>query len=262
VNELDFVPDDWTPPEGYLSFLDALVAGESSYELEDFRRTEAKDCLRRAASLEVGFSTGEDMQEAFLLKRKASKLIGKEEAKDLFEVYLEEEKKAQDRMRSEWQRLDEVRDETREDRVNRALAAIGADPFEGFRNNMILAGVDPDITPTKEALLNRGTNLTPTFCPDMSSVNGWLLPNGDFYGCGSMEHVGLAQNILDMKGIEWEDAERKVEDLGWVKLARSMTGFHCIATKKPTKKQLNKLWDYSQKHGRDYEDMIIALPTR
>ena len=47
-----------------------------------------------------------------------------------------------------------------------------------------------------EAMMHRGDNITPVLCPDMTSASGWLLPDGKYYGCGSMEHIGLAEALL------------------------------------------------------------------
>jgi hypothetical protein len=73
-----------------------------------------------------------------------------------------------------------------------------------------------------------------------------------------MEHVGLAEQILatELETKQGTDAEQLAEDKGWIKLAKSFTGFHCLGKKKATKKQLTKLWDYAQFHNRDYETLI------
>jgi hypothetical protein len=123
---------------------------------------------------------------------------------------------------------------------------------------MRLAGLDPSALPSAEAMLNRGFGEKPGLDTKMESVNGWLLPNGKFYGCGSMEHAGLAHGLIDDEKVE--DPEKEAEKRGWIKLARSITGFHCIGSKKPTQKQRNRLFDYAQFHKRDYKELVSHLP--
>lgn len=130
-----------------------------------------------------------------------------------------------------------------------------------MRMAMKKEGFDPDAVATTDALLYRGSNITPELCPDMSSANGWLLPDGKFYGCGTMQHIGLAENILEteLEKSQISNAEKLAEDKGWIKLAKSFTGHHCLAQKKPTKKQATKLWDYCEFHKLDYEDFTYCI---
>lgn len=127
------------------------------------------------------------------------------------------------------------------------------------REIAVLLGGDPDDAPTLDAIANRGAYIVPSECPDMSSPSGWLLPDGRYYGCGSMEHIGLAASLLaDMPGA---DHEQSAESLGWVKISRGVGGLHIVCEKRVRQRQLDKIWDYAQFHNRDYEEIIRDLDT-
>lgn len=273
TNQLTLEDDDWTPPAGYPSFVDVLKQASAFTELENRREDEARQILRNAAKLTGHYATEEDKEEAEIHIAAAARLIGHDEAlAELAHICAEPEMISErsmfairpDHRGSRAQRLaalPEYKDIGLGFSSNNTLSSAAARAQETLRRMaMKKEGFDPDIVPTTDALLHRGHNLTPTLCPDMSSENGWLLPDGKFYGCGTMEHVGLAERILEGKKPEDTDAEEHAENLGWIKLARTFTGFHCLAQKKPTKRQLTKLWDYAQKHARDYETMIHSLP--
>ena len=47
---------------------------------------------------------------------------------------------------------------------------------------------------------------------------GWLAPNGDWYPCGYMEHLALADDLIG----EWSPhSEQTLLDLGWCEI-------HCV----------------------------------
>lgn len=54
----------------------------------------------------------------------------------------------------------------------------------------------------------------------------------------------------------WDEVKRDVMK----DICRAKLKLHKYIQKKPTRKQLNKLWDYAEKHGREYEVMIAGLP--
>lgn len=246
MNDLSLVDDDWQPPDGYPSFLDGIARGDHFAELLDLREMEA--CYQLGLAFDdAGNHIGMRRKEAVAEK-----------------------------MGEEW--VNERWNEMAVDRaVNRTVGSryegLGSAPkkpverkseispedllLHHMKVRMELAGFDSSQMATPEQVMNRGYDKDPVLCQDMSSTSGWLLPNGSYYGCGPMEHVGLAANLLpdDFGG----DPEREAERLGWIKLVKSITGFHCIGSKKPTKKQLTKLWDYAQVHGRDYEEMIESV---
>lgn len=276
TNQLTLESDTWTPPKGYPTPRDLLLQAAAFPELEDRRQDEARQILTNAAKLTGHWASDEDKAEAELLIAAASRLIGHDEAlAELANICAEPEMISEHSMFA-------IRPDHRSPRARKIaelpefkdiglgdcrgsediMASVAARAQETLRRMaMKKEGFDPDVMPSTDALLHRGHNLTPTLCPDMSSVNGWLLPDGKFYGCGTMEHIGLVENLLKDKVANLSDAEDHAESLGWIKLARSFTGFHCIARKKPTKRQLTKLWDYAQKHDRDYEELIRWLPT-
>lgn len=88
----------------------------------------------------------------------------------------------------------------------------------------------------------------------MKSKCGWLLPNGDYYGCEYTGHWKLADDLL-FAGKEDDnlpDPELKAESLGWIKISGAYA-FRFTAFKKPTQKQLDKLFDYCEIFKLDYQ---------
>ena len=87
----------------------------------------------------------------------------------------------------------------------------------------------------------------PTPTRTVTNHSGWLSPEGKFYACAVMGHVGLA----DQLGY----TEDEIEKLGWIKIS---TG-EIIPNGCPpnyfahgTQAQKNILWDYCQEHGKKY----------
>lgn len=255
VNEIDLVSDNWGPPKGwdYPSFAEVLERASKFPSLQDYQHDEGERLAIRAAELYVTDVSGEESEQIdFLLTRSRTLLGEHESADDLFDAEVERLKGEQGKF----------------------IAAANYDAplgsgSSGLTTHEILAhhqriqmelyGFDPSALPDPETVLHRGYNTKPKKASNMSSANGWLLPDGSYYACGGMEHVGVADQVLTEKGETFQDAEQAAEKRGWIKLSKSFTGFHCIGFKKPTKKQLNKLWDYAQHHGRDYEDLIRHL---
>lgn len=259
TNDLELVPDNWTPPDGYaLSLNDALAAAESLDALEDCREGEAFSLAQLIAKADLSWTHGDDAAERSSRYRRLVRLVGEDRASEMVATAT-----------AELDRLipaDAVMS-TREIAPSRRPAEIpdarpSLDPLEMLahhnRIRLELAGLDPAGAPSADALLHRGTNLPTKAAPDMASANGWLDRSGNYYPCGPMEHVGLASNLFP----DAPDGEQAAESAGWVKIARHMTGTTFLARKKPTKRQLARLWDYCQKHGHDYEEKIANLPDR
>jgi hypothetical protein len=124
-------------------------------------------------------------------------------------------------------------------------------------------GVDPEVIPDVDAMKDRGYGKEPKKDPKMKSKCGWLLPNGTYYGCGSMEHIGLAYELLKDKhpqvANESSDAEQFAETYGWVKITLGIGGFHVMCKKKVTQKQLDRLFDYCEVHKKNYEKVTQLL---
>jgi heat shock protein HspQ len=101
--------------------------------------------------------------------------------------------------------------------------------------------------------LEREKRPTPKPTKNLKWDNGWLLPNGNFYPCegGTMEHIWLADRL--------GKTENEAEQAGWIKLGKGMLGIHICAFKKPTKKQFNFLFDWSEfkkDRQKEYENFI------
>lgn len=254
VNELDLVDDDWERPSNYPLFSEMLGYADGHAELRERRVEEAKACLNRCARYALGFDFDEERDyrvqwnAAVHIMGEDAAIAALEEAKERLEDEASNAEKAL-RSREAW-----LTGSALVPSVEKA-AFIAKFTMDA---QMRMAGFEPSALPSTAAMLNRGYGSEPGLDPMMESVNGWLLPNGRYYGCGSMEHAGLAHGLINDDTVE--DPEKEAEKRGWIKLARSVTGFHCLATKKPTQKQRNRLFDYAQAHGRDYEEMIQRLP--
>lgn len=241
TKSLALEPDEWTPPEGYCpSLKEALKRGENYPELLRRREDEAWSYAR-----EEWAETRGNKRSTQAYFAKLTRLVGEEEAERIHNQVMHE--KAE-----EWTQRQRKRPDVKPIGIE-AAAQIAR---HTMAQRLEIAGMDASALASPEAMMNRGYDITPTLDERMESVNGWLLPDGKFYKCGGMEHVGLAARLLP----EAQDGEQEAERLGWIKLAKSITGFHCLGQKKPTKRQLTKLFDYAEKHGRNYEELIASLP--
>jgi hypothetical protein len=225
VNDLELADDDWQPDKDadYPSFYEGVARGDDWLENKNLRYGKAWD---------LAYDAWPDRKEVW---RKIRQLVSEETAIEIFN-------QVQNR---------------------RCVAAqVGtrsygiADVYENTRNQLIEAGITD--VPSVQAMIHRGSNLKLEVDHEMRSTNGWLLPNGKYYGCSAFEHIGLAENLLREYHSECEiqNAERQGENLGWIKIR---TGGFLSSERKPTKKQLNKIWDYAEKHKRDYETMIARI---
>jgi hypothetical protein len=150
---------------------------------------------------------------------------------------------------------------SRADRVD-PVTLLYAEAQANMQMAAAAAGLDFENVPSIDAMMNRGAEIECVLDEHMTSASGWLLPNGNYYGCGSMEHIGLAEALLKHTGSKVDhngNSELLAEAFGWVKISRSMMGLYVMCKKTPTKKQFDKLWDYSVLHKKDYEEMVQSL---
>jgi hypothetical protein len=272
VNDLELEEDNWQPPDPRYycpSLLTAMEQGEKWWELQERREHEA---YRYAKDNWWETRGHKDARMAFF--NRLVSLVGKEKAEQIHEevmyeyarsdshpgAYYANQQISQKRMGGE---VDEERGLPAPDRP----PALDPETMvaHAMRQRMELMGMDTSVLPAigkdmTERVMNRGMDKAPVLCPDMSSASGWLLPDGKYYGCGYMEHIGLATRLLEGKLPEGRDAEKFAEDIGWVKITKHLTGTAALASKTPTKRQLTKLWDYSVFHKLDYEELINSLP--
>jgi hypothetical protein len=104
--------------------------------------------------------------------------------------------------------------------------------------------------------IERGANLPAEPVDNVDSPSAWVCPRGRYYPCANMEHVGLAGNIVEKFWPDYDgDAEAHLEDRGWMKIAKTMYGFHVMCNRF-TKSQAAKLFDYCQHHNRDYDAIV------
>lgn len=245
VNNVEFQPDNWTPPEGYCpSIKEAMRRGENYVELLRRREDEAWQYARDNWHDTRG-------KKAAGYYARIVKLVGEPRAKQIHDAVMGEMSERSQEF------ADSLHAKEKSKRAGNAVIDAATMARHAMAQRLEMAGFDPTALATPEAMINRGYDKTPELDERMESVNGWLQPNGNYYACGAMEHVGCAASLLP-EGTA--DPEREAERLGWIKLVKSMTGFHCMGQKKPTKKQLNKLFDYATQHQRDYEEMIQYLP--
>lgn len=65
---------------------------------------------------------------------------------------------------------------------------------------------------------------------------GWILPNGDFYGCNDSEH-----SIIPLFHFGLQGEEKEAENNGWVKISRYEPFIQFI---KINNKQIKKVFDW------------------
>lgn len=272
TNELDFEPDDWQKPDEYPDFFTAIERAESAdfAELERLRKEKASDLLRNAAILTHPgrWSDSTIMSKTDEMIREAERLIGRTNAQELLDEIRDEIEPGVDFDEDEEigkQRVSRLLGGVPEER--QAFASSRPDPiaklYAQAQNQMaqaaLMRGVPTDAIPSADAIQNRGFDLKPELDPTMSSRSGWLLPDGKFYKCGPMEHIGLADTLLAESNPGADNLEKLAESLGWVKISHSITGFHVSCQKKPTRRQQTKLFDYAEKHGQDYNEITRRL---
>lgn len=83
----------------------------------------------------------------------------------------------------------------------------------------------------------------------ITSDTGWLGPDGRFYPCGYQEHIGVADRICRDRTIDAPLGERKLEELGWVKLAGRLGPFE--GERAPTEAQRRRVLDWCLGDGRE-----------
>lgn len=249
-NAFKLVNDNWTPPEGYKGFTQAIQQGENWQELQQYREREAWEVVKQYYDEVRGYKKA----MAGLWSR-VEKLVGPKRAEVIMNTAMHE---AAERRKA---LLGDCDDEERKEPSGPSymLKTLYAAAQQQMAENAILAGADPDSVPSADAMMNRGMDIIPKLDPKMESASGWLLPGGKYYGCGSMEHIGLATNLLKDEYPSEGNHEHLAEKLGWMKITKGLTGFRVVCRKKPTKSQQNKLFDYCQHHGRDYEKILQEI---
>jgi hypothetical protein len=97
----------------------------------------------------------------------------------------------------------------------------------------------------------------------LTSECGWLLPNGDFYGCSYSGHVYLAERLFEeILKKETNNAEDDGEKAGWVKIGRGfMDRVPFFLFNKITQSQQDTLFDWCKKHKAHYPKERIEYLT-
>jgi hypothetical protein len=225
VNNVDLLPDSWVPPEGYASLHEALQQGAHADELARYKEDHAWRLINEEWTSVVMSKEG----RARLFRGIAS-LVGEEKAERMLDQHVNE---LADR------HADAVRGRTLPDE----------DPVTKERPSIF------EIMPSPEAMEHRGHNIKPVLDERMESPCGWLLPDGKYYGCGSMEHIGLAATLLKDQVPRGKDAEKHAEDLGWCKVTVGAGGLY-VHGRKLTARQRTKLFDYGEVHKRDMKKKL------
>lgn len=262
-NDLDFIDDDWSPPEGYPSFMTALERAGSfdAHELERRRHQEAEDCVREAEKIQNDeWTDGERAADAEFFINRARHLIGE----DATEAMLIDLKNDRLKEMQEWsgRTWEAKRLENDIERLESRVDPVALAYAEAQSRMQLLAmskGQDPCSVPSIDAMMKRGYDIKPELFADMASPSGWLLPNGKYYGCGNMEHIGLAHVLLEPEVGEGKNCEAIAEERGWIKISVGMLGCNVMAKRKPTKKQRDKVFDYSMRHKRDYNELMRQI---
>lgn len=265
VNDLDLVDDDWDPSSEYSdypSYHEGMARGDDYHELKELRDEKAwKIAYDEWPYSRQGFVAYTHQHSSW---KKVEALVGEERANHIFSE-VQEDMIDRPSYLNRPVKTDTIEPEST---WTPSPKEGKADPltmmYAMAQNNLMMAtienGGDISALPSVDAMMNRGSNVEVVLDDHMTSDSGWLLPNGNYYGCSAMEHVGLADSLLEHIGVQHDgNAERAAEKLGWVKISKSGFGLYVLCDKKPTKKQFNRLWDYSVLHKKDYEQMIQAL---
>lgn len=247
VNEFSLEDDSWDPikdgnwTEDYCDFKTAMKRGENWRELRESHRQTVWQEIHDLYFIE-GIGSKEIRARTF---QRGVDLIGEEETQQIWDDVMKNY-------------------ESFNRRTNGLSGSIYSSPiedvFEATANRLASLGIDAG---PLENLMYRGTDKELELDPTMTSKCGWLLPDGRYFACGQYEHIGVAENILQTGGlaIEGMNAEKIAEDRGWIKIAVSAFGadLGVVCSKKPTQKQLNKLFDFCQNHNKDYEKFTNLL---
>lgn len=269
INDLNLVDDDWKPAAGtdYPSYKEGISRGDNWHEFLRLKEDKAwQIAYDEWPYSRQGFTAHTHEHSSW---KKVEALVGEEKTNEIFSCVQD------DMISHDSFYLSPARHDTIEPasdvtwtpstkKESEPIAMMMAEAQQKLLVNAIEHGLDVSAIPSVDAMMNRGSTVEVVLDEKMTSASGWLLPNGNYYGCGSMEHIGLAESLLKHIGSKIDlngNVELIAESFGWVKISRSMTGLYVGCKKTPTKKQFNKLWDYSVLHKKDYEEMVSMLKS-
>lgn len=89
----------------------------------------------------------------------------------------------------------------------------------------------------------------------LCSESGYILTNGDFYGCKYMQHPRLAANLLHwLYDVQVDDPQIEADRRNWLRIQASVTGgFNIMSPKnRPTAAQKRALVDWCIAHEQPY----------
>jgi len=86
---------------------------------------------------------------------------------------------------------------------------------------------------------------------EIDTHDGWLSPDGKFYACLYGEHISKAASLVYfLDGRRDFNAERTLEETGWVKVATGRLFWDYGNHNVPTQRQYDAVFDWCQKEGR------------
>ena len=196
VNNVKLEPDNWELPEGYVTYQEMWELAECGLELHQRREEEAVGYARQIAALGSRTKTEESRDEEASLIRLVNKLVGKEKgAKLIANAVAEEIENNEHRHGMSLAKVSRgayVADDEAAENADYILERAAFVARFQMKQAMREAGFDTDALASPSAMVNRGYDIVPKVDTACESINGWVLPNGNFYGCGAMEHTGLA----------------------------------------------------------------------
>lgn len=138
--------------------------------------------------------------------------------------------------------------------------------MEGRRQDDILRvmGMDPArVKAAKEAVLESIMEPQPEGPPEpdteFESLNGWLSPDGTFYGCGFMGHVGLAFRLGSSEG-RMEKSWVKVQDAQEPQAITPRFGNDFfVPDNGVTQAQYDAMFAWCEKHGRKLPENLEVI---
>jgi len=159
-----------------------------------------------------------------------------------------------DRQNREWEEQREANRKKWEEELEDIRAKKGCAPKTDYLDSLIPAelrgvaeGVKAHINGTQD------WESKPEVSEHKKFMSGYVDRKGNFYGCEYMAHAALATRILkhmfDMD--EAEDPQKELDNKGFVRLQKSAMGpdIMVMCEKKPTKSQINAVFDHSEAWG-------------
>jgi hypothetical protein len=134
-----------------------------------------------------------------------------------------------------------------------------------IKDTMLAAGISSNLAnslienpiKTLDSVISKATG-KPSIDKDLNGLNGWISPDGDFYSCGFMEHIDLADSLGFSEGeIEktWVKVRDREDPRGFAEIRKCLPHDFMLPNK-ITQSQFDTIYSWCQKHGRNTPEDI------